>query len=213
MGQSISLRQAALIVLFFALVQLGLQMTLLARGVEYAAVSLAIDDTYYYLQTAWNTKLLGFVTFDGLHSTNGVQLLWFCIILLLATLAKTKTAKRTMLSHYPKARRAAESAGIGTIHGRLMVAAKPSVPNLFDGHGKFVTRPGILVRYLAKPALSDSGAAAGETKFLGFDGRSHSKRLDSSRFGASLGRVIYLLCGNAGVFLSKQRSLILAAEW
>jgi hypothetical protein len=66
-------------------------MSLLARGVKYAAVSLIIDDTYYYLQTAWNTKHLGLVTFDGLHTTNGVQLLWFAIILLIAILAKTKT--------------------------------------------------------------------------------------------------------------------------
>ena len=59
---------------------------------EYAAVSLIIDDTYYYLQTAWNTKMLGFVTFDGLHATNGVQLLWFVIIFLLGLFAKTKAA-------------------------------------------------------------------------------------------------------------------------
>ena len=57
---------------------------------EYAALSLVIDDTYYYLQTAWNTKMLGFVTFDGLHTTNGVQLLWFVIVLLLALIAKSK---------------------------------------------------------------------------------------------------------------------------
>jgi hypothetical protein len=57
---------------------------------EYAAVSLIIDDTYYYLQTAWNAKTLGFVTFDGIHPTNGVQLLWFVIIFLLAVLAKSK---------------------------------------------------------------------------------------------------------------------------
>ena len=57
---------------------------------EYAAVSLTIDDTYYYLQTAWNAKTFGFVTFDGLHSTNGVQLLWFVIIFLLAMLAQSK---------------------------------------------------------------------------------------------------------------------------
>jgi len=92
MSQRISLRQAALIVLFLALVQFTLQMNLLRGGVEYIATSLAIDDTYYYLQTAWNTKHLGFVTFDGLHPTNGVQLLWFVIILMLAMLAKTKTA-------------------------------------------------------------------------------------------------------------------------
>ena len=57
---------------------------------EYAAVSLIVDDTYYYLQTAWNTKILGFVTFDGLHTTNGVQLLWFIVIFVLALLAKSK---------------------------------------------------------------------------------------------------------------------------
>ncbi|HET9905370.1 MAG TPA: hypothetical protein VFQ23_01980 [Anaerolineales bacterium] len=59
---------------------------------EYITASLTIDDTYYYLQTAWNAKSLGFVTFDGLHSTNGVQLLWFVIVFMLAMLVKTKTA-------------------------------------------------------------------------------------------------------------------------
>jgi len=91
MSQNITIRQAALVVVFFALVQFAFQVSLLTRGVEYAASSLVIDDTYYYLQTAWNTKQLGFVTFDGLHATNGVQLLWFAVILLLAVLAKTKT--------------------------------------------------------------------------------------------------------------------------
>jgi hypothetical protein len=91
LSESITFRQAAIIVLFLAVVQFILQVSLLSRGVEYAAASLIIDDTYYYLQTAWNTKQLGFVTFDGLHPTNGVQLLWFAIILLLAILAKTKT--------------------------------------------------------------------------------------------------------------------------
>jgi hypothetical protein len=77
MRQGITVRQTVWIVLGVAVVQFGLQLSLLARGVEYVASSLTIDDTYYYLQTAWNTKRLGFVTFDGLHDTNGVQLLWF----------------------------------------------------------------------------------------------------------------------------------------
>ena len=85
-------RQAAFMIGFLAVVQFIIQVSLLAKGVEYVASSLTIDDTYYYLQTAWNTKLLGLVTFDGLHPTNGVQLLWFVIIFLLALLAKTKTA-------------------------------------------------------------------------------------------------------------------------
>lgn len=90
LSPNVSFRQAALVVLFFAVGQFTLQVSLLARGVEYVATSLIIDDTYYYLQTAWNTKQLGFVTFDGLHPTNGVQFLWFIITLLLAMLANTK---------------------------------------------------------------------------------------------------------------------------
>jgi hypothetical protein len=92
MRQVITLRQTAAAVFLVAGVQLALQLSLIARGVQYAAASLTIDDTYYYLQTAWNTKQLGFVTFDGLHPTNGVQFLWFAIILLLAFLTQTKTA-------------------------------------------------------------------------------------------------------------------------
>lgn len=90
LSQGISFRQAAIIVVSLAVVQFIIQVSLLTKGMEYAAVSLVVDDTYYYLQTAWNAKILGFVTFDGLHTTNGVQLLWFVIIYLLALLAKSK---------------------------------------------------------------------------------------------------------------------------
>ncbi len=90
MSQSIPFRQVVFIIIISAVLQFIIQASLLTKGVEYAAVSLVIDDTYYYLQTAWNAKTLGFVTFDGLHATNGVQLLWFAIIFLLAMLAKSK---------------------------------------------------------------------------------------------------------------------------
>jgi hypothetical protein len=90
MPKSITFRQATFGVLLLALGQFIIQMRLLTKGMEYAAASLVIDDTYYYLQTAWNTRALGFVTFDGLHSTNGVQLLWFAIVFLLAMVAKSK---------------------------------------------------------------------------------------------------------------------------
>lgn len=92
MSQSIPFRQAAFVIAILAIVQFIIQVSLLTKGIEYAAVSLIVDDTYYYLQTAWNARTLGFVTFDGLHATNGVQLLWFVIIFLIALLAKTKTA-------------------------------------------------------------------------------------------------------------------------
>jgi hypothetical protein len=88
--QSIPFKKAAFIIAILAVVQFIIQVSLLAKGMQYAAASLIIDDTYYYLQTAWNAKVLGFVTFDGLHTTNGVQLLWFVIIFLLAMLAKSK---------------------------------------------------------------------------------------------------------------------------
>ena len=90
MSHTITIRQAAYIITGFAVIQFIFQLSLLTKGLEYAAVSLVIDDTYYYLQTAWNTKYLGIVTFDGLHTTNGVQLLWFVIIFILALLAKSK---------------------------------------------------------------------------------------------------------------------------
>lgn len=92
LSQSIPFRQAVIIIVVSAVLQIILQLSLLTKGVEYAAVSLVIDDTYYYLQTAWNAKTLGFVTFDGLHATNGVQLLWFVIIFFLAMVAKSKAA-------------------------------------------------------------------------------------------------------------------------
>ena len=90
MPPSIPFRQAAFVIVVLAAVQTIIQLSLLTKGMEYISASLIIDDTYYYLQTAWNTKMLGFVTFDGLHATNGVQLLWFVIIFLLAMLAKSK---------------------------------------------------------------------------------------------------------------------------
>jgi hypothetical protein len=90
LSQNLPFRQAACIIVILALVQFIVQVSLLTKGMEYAAVSLVIDDTYYYLQTAWNAKIVGFVTFDGLHPTNGVQLLWFVIVFLLAMLAKSK---------------------------------------------------------------------------------------------------------------------------
>lgn len=73
-----------------ALVQLALHGALLARGTELIVSALTIDDTYYYLGTAWNLKLLGFPTFDGIHPTNGVQLLWFWVLAGLAWLVPTK---------------------------------------------------------------------------------------------------------------------------
>ena len=40
------------------------------------------DDTFYYLNTAWNLKFFNYVTFDGINKTNGLHLLWFWLLAL-----------------------------------------------------------------------------------------------------------------------------------
>lgn len=78
------------VVLIFAVIQLAAQVGLLFREVEYIVATLTIDDSYYYFQTAWNLKQFGFPTFDGLNPTNGVQLLWFWLLALIAWFVPTK---------------------------------------------------------------------------------------------------------------------------
>jgi hypothetical protein len=73
-----------------AIIQVGLQTSLLVRGEAYIASTLTVDDTYYYLQTAWYTSRAGFVTFDGINSTNGVQLLWFALLTLIGMVTPTR---------------------------------------------------------------------------------------------------------------------------
>jgi hypothetical protein len=58
--------------------------------VDYVVAALFLDDTYYFLQPAWNLHHLGFVTFDGINPTNGVQLLWFGVVCGLAWLVPNK---------------------------------------------------------------------------------------------------------------------------
>lgn len=83
-------RLVAVLFLCLAVAQFLIQVSLLTNGIEYIASTLTNDDTYYYLQTAWQTKQSGFVTFDGMHATNGVQLLWFWIVFLLSLASNAK---------------------------------------------------------------------------------------------------------------------------
>ena len=77
--------------LALALVQLGVQLRHCLAGVDYVVAALFLDDAYYFLQPAWNLHHLGFVTFDGINPTNGVQLLWFVVVSALVWLAPNKT--------------------------------------------------------------------------------------------------------------------------
>ena len=80
------------VIVGLSIVQFVAQAIYFSKGVEFVVAQLTIDDTYYYLQTAWNLTLSGFPTFDGLHPTNGVQLLWFWILVLLRLISPTKIA-------------------------------------------------------------------------------------------------------------------------
>lgn len=50
----------------------------------------SVDDSFYYFQTAWQTALSGFVTFDGIHQANGVHFLWFVLLYAFALLSPDK---------------------------------------------------------------------------------------------------------------------------
>ena len=56
------------------------------------AAEIFIDDSFMYLETAWQTAISGFVTFDSMNPTNGVQFLWFVIIFIAAVFSPTKIA-------------------------------------------------------------------------------------------------------------------------
>jgi hypothetical protein len=75
-----------------ALGQFAAQLAYLGQGLERTIVTCSVDDTYYYLQTAWNLVHRGWVTFDGLHPTSGVQLLWFGVVTALAAVVPGKSA-------------------------------------------------------------------------------------------------------------------------
>ncbi len=49
------------------------------------------DDSYYYLQPAWNFSRTGVFTFDGEHPTYGFQPLWMIVLAALARLSPDKT--------------------------------------------------------------------------------------------------------------------------
>ena len=112
------------ILLVAALVQVAFQLTLVGGGVDAVVAKLTPDDLFYYLQTAWNLKELGFPTFDGINSTNGVQFLWYWVLVVFAAVIPSKSTlilvtlgacvALNVASYYPIAR-------IGRALGRPVV--------------------------------------------------------------------------------------------
>ena len=61
------------------------QLVLAAQPYSFLSYQvLAADDAYYYFKIVRNFVRLGWVTFDGLHATSGVQLLWSVVLVPLA---------------------------------------------------------------------------------------------------------------------------------
>lgn len=81
-----------------SVVHFAIPFAYIAGGAARINAFLTNDDTYYYLQTAWNARQLGFVTFDGINPTNGVQFLWFSVLYGLSFLTNDKFAFLTMAS-------------------------------------------------------------------------------------------------------------------
>jgi hypothetical protein len=96
--------------------QFILQMSLLAKGIEYAAVALIVDDTYYYLQTAWNAKHHLFHRAVGQNQSRSFIYNLSCELF----------SKYALLLNHLKNRVSFETTGSGVVHGQLMGAAKPS---------------------------------------------------------------------------------------
>ena len=67
--------------LLFPIIVLFLGITkILSHDIQALTDYFFTDDTYYYLNTAWNLKFYDFITFDGINKTNGLHLLWFWIL-------------------------------------------------------------------------------------------------------------------------------------
>jgi hypothetical protein len=93
-----SLGSARAPIALLSVIHFAIPVGYVAGGPARINAFLTNDDTYYYLQTAWNARQLGFVTFDGINPTNGVQFLWFSILYGLSFLTNDKSAFLAMAS-------------------------------------------------------------------------------------------------------------------
>lgn len=79
------------ILLLFGLLNFVSQLIfILYSDIAYLATDWFVDDSYYYLQTAWNFKKYFYFTFDGLNQTYGFQPLWMLISTLISFIAPDK---------------------------------------------------------------------------------------------------------------------------
>ena len=79
MRRQFVLAQGVLVISLATLLALR-HILVLLRPLDFIVSQVTIDDTYYYLSTAWNQFRVGFTTFDGYNPTNGVQFLWYWLL-------------------------------------------------------------------------------------------------------------------------------------
>jgi hypothetical protein len=77
-------------VVLVALVFLAVAVYAFGSDLRELACNRLQDDSYYYLQPAWNFSRGGIFTFDGEHPTYGFQPLWMIVLAMLARLSPEK---------------------------------------------------------------------------------------------------------------------------
>ena len=71
--------------LFFLILALIFQIYCAIQPIKFLLEHLFVmDDAFYYFQIAQNFVNDGWVTFDGIHSSSGIQLLWGLILFMAA---------------------------------------------------------------------------------------------------------------------------------
>lgn len=79
------------LLLFFGLLNLITQVVfIIYSDIEFLSTKWFVDDSFYYLQTAWNFKSTYQFTFDGSNITYGFQPLWMIISVLISFLSPNK---------------------------------------------------------------------------------------------------------------------------
>jgi hypothetical protein len=80
----------AAVIILAAAVFLAITLYAFGSDIRELACNRLQDDSYYYLQPAWNFSRSGIFTFDGEHPTYGFQPLWMIVLAVLARLSPDK---------------------------------------------------------------------------------------------------------------------------
>ncbi len=85
-------RRKVLRIAFVAIViaHVAIPLATVVSGTLAITSALTIDDSFYYLLTAWHAANDGIVSFDTINTTNGVQFIWFILLYILSLISGSK---------------------------------------------------------------------------------------------------------------------------